>query len=149
MYQFEDEWTDALDTPLPENVIGLSKSHTTRFREFRSEKLDSYNTDINKLVIRLEKLINGLTADPVKVRNINYKVPNLNLINLSRDFSPTEKISRAVRSSMDGRHAGKLVPYLRWQLQHHQKKTPLPVVRSHRLQQMLLFPLFERRLELD
>lgn len=66
MYQYEDEWKDALDTP-PENVIGLSKSHTTRFREFRSEKLDSYNTDINKLVIRLERLINGLTADPVKV----------------------------------------------------------------------------------
>ena len=78
MYQYEDEWTDALDTTVPENVIGLSKSHTTRFREFRSEKLDSYNTDINKLVIRLEKLINGLTADPVKVR----KFMTLKTINL-------------------------------------------------------------------
>ncbi|XP_059471197.1 rabenosyn-5 [Neocloeon triangulifer] len=68
MYEYDDEYEDVAGASIrpPEVQVGITRSLTTKFREMRSEKMDSYNTDINKLVIRLEKLMNGLSSDPVK-----------------------------------------------------------------------------------
>ncbi|CAB3375595.1 Hypothetical predicted protein [Cloeon dipterum] len=68
MYEYEDdEFEGAGATAVaPKMQPGATRSLTSKFREFRSEKMDSYNTDINKLVIRLEKLMSGISTDAVK-----------------------------------------------------------------------------------
>ncbi|KZC15067.1 PREDICTED: rabenosyn-5 [Dufourea novaeangliae] len=45
--------------------IGAIKSHTTYFKEVRNARLERYSTETNKLLIRLDKLLNNLPADPV------------------------------------------------------------------------------------
>ncbi|XP_076294582.1 rabenosyn-5 isoform X2 [Lasioglossum baleicum] len=45
--------------------IGEIKSHTVYFKEIRNARLERYSTETNKLLIRLDKLLNNLPADPV------------------------------------------------------------------------------------
>ncbi|CAK9800806.1 Rbsn [Anthophora quadrimaculata] len=45
--------------------IGAIKSHTKYFKEIRNARLERYSTETNKLLIRLDKLLNNLPADPV------------------------------------------------------------------------------------
>ena len=45
--------------------IGAMKSHTAYFKEVRNARLERYSTETNKLLIRLDKLLNNLPSDPV------------------------------------------------------------------------------------
>ncbi|XP_003703620.2 rabenosyn-5 [Megachile rotundata] len=45
--------------------IGAVKSHTKYFKEVRNMRLERYSTETNKLLIRLDKLLNNLPTDPV------------------------------------------------------------------------------------
>lgn len=40
-------------------------SHTYYFKEVRNMRLERYSTETNKLLIRLDKLLNNLPSDPV------------------------------------------------------------------------------------
>lgn len=40
-------------------------SHTNYFKEVRNMRLERYSTETNKLLIRLDKLLNNLPSDPV------------------------------------------------------------------------------------
>ena len=44
------------------------------FREERAKRVDVRTMDINKFIVRLEKLMNQLPSDPVKRRNHEQKV---------------------------------------------------------------------------
>lgn len=41
------------------------KSHTVYFKEIRNTRLERYSSETNKLLIRLDKLLNNLPTDPV------------------------------------------------------------------------------------
>ncbi|CAL7938949.1 unnamed protein product [Xylocopa violacea] len=45
--------------------IGAIRSHTKYFKEIRNMRLERYSIETNKLLIRLDKLLNNLPADPV------------------------------------------------------------------------------------
>ncbi|KAF3423411.1 hypothetical protein E2986_03207 [Frieseomelitta varia] len=45
--------------------IGMMRSHTKYFKEIRNMRLERYSTETNKLLIRLDKLLNNLPTDPV------------------------------------------------------------------------------------
>ncbi|XP_034187930.1 rabenosyn-5 [Osmia lignaria lignaria] len=45
--------------------IGAIKSHTKYFKEIRNMRLERYSSETNKLLIRLDKLLNNLPNDPV------------------------------------------------------------------------------------
>ncbi|XP_076165758.1 rabenosyn-5 [Ptiloglossa arizonensis] len=45
--------------------IGAMKSHTVYFKEIRNTRLERYSSETNKLLIRLDKLLNNLPTDPV------------------------------------------------------------------------------------
>ncbi|XP_044004508.1 rabenosyn-5 isoform X2 [Aphidius gifuensis] len=45
--------------------IGATNSHTNYFREIRNTRLERYSTETNKLLIRLDKLLNNLPSDPI------------------------------------------------------------------------------------
>ncbi|XP_076231174.1 rabenosyn-5 [Calliopsis andreniformis] len=45
--------------------IGGMKSYTSYFKEIRNTRLERYSTETNKLLIRLDKLLNNLPTDPV------------------------------------------------------------------------------------
>ncbi|XP_006623714.1 rabenosyn-5 [Apis dorsata] len=45
--------------------IGVITSHTKYFKEIRNTRMERYSTETNKLLIRLDKLLNNLPSDPV------------------------------------------------------------------------------------
>ncbi|XP_066590256.1 rabenosyn-5 [Prorops nasuta] len=45
--------------------IGFIRSHTQYFREVRNIRLERYMSETNKLLIRLDKLLNNLPSDPI------------------------------------------------------------------------------------
>ncbi|XP_076626128.1 rabenosyn-5 isoform X1 [Colletes latitarsis] len=45
--------------------IGMMKSHTAYFKDIRNARLERYSSETNKLIIRLDKLLNNLPTDPV------------------------------------------------------------------------------------
>ncbi|XP_053985826.1 rabenosyn-5 isoform X1 [Hylaeus volcanicus] len=45
--------------------IGATKSYTAYFKEIRNARLERYSLETNKLLIRLDKLLNNLPTDPV------------------------------------------------------------------------------------
>ncbi|XP_003698279.1 rabenosyn-5 [Apis florea] len=45
--------------------IGVITSHTKYFKEIRNARMERYSTETNKLLIRLDKLLNNLPSDPV------------------------------------------------------------------------------------
>ncbi|KAK0167842.1 hypothetical protein PV327_001699 [Microctonus hyperodae] len=45
--------------------LGAIKSHTLYFNEIRNARLERYSTETNKLLIRLDKLLNNLPTDPI------------------------------------------------------------------------------------
>jgi rabenosyn-5 len=47
-------------------LVGTTRSYTESFRTLRSERLERYAAETNKLVIRLGKLLIDLPADPGK-----------------------------------------------------------------------------------
>jgi rabenosyn-5 len=46
--------------------VGATRSYTESFRAIRNSRLERYAVETNKLLIRLDKLIVDLPADPVK-----------------------------------------------------------------------------------
>lgn len=46
--------------------VGATRSYTESFRAIRSSRLERYAAETNKLLIRLDKLLVDLPADPVK-----------------------------------------------------------------------------------
>lgn len=45
--------------------IGVITSYTKYFKEIRNTRMERYSTETNKLLIRLDKLLNNLPSDPV------------------------------------------------------------------------------------
>ncbi|XP_017763467.1 PREDICTED: rabenosyn-5 isoform X2 [Eufriesea mexicana] len=45
--------------------IGAMRSHTKYFKDIRNMRLERYSIETNKLLIRLDKLLNNLPSDPV------------------------------------------------------------------------------------
>ncbi|XP_011311929.1 rabenosyn-5 isoform X1 [Fopius arisanus] len=45
--------------------IGAMKIHTIYFRDIRNSRLERYSAETNKLLIRLDKLLNNLPTDPI------------------------------------------------------------------------------------
>ncbi|XP_015127784.1 rabenosyn-5 isoform X2 [Diachasma alloeum] len=45
--------------------IGAIKTHTVYFRDIRNARLERYSAETNKLLIRLDKLLNNLPTDPI------------------------------------------------------------------------------------
>lgn len=56
------KWTLFHGTPF----IGAARSYTESFQAIRSSRLERYAAETNKLLIRLDKLLVDLPADPVK-----------------------------------------------------------------------------------
>lgn len=83
----QDEMTDTFsenNTPIRENrkkveinwgpqELGAIKSHTLYFNEIRNARLERYSTETNKLLIRLDKLLNNLPTDPIDRKGIAIK----------------------------------------------------------------------------
>jgi len=65
--------TAYLEDNRDENILP-SVSHTDHFRQERSRRADMLAMDTNKLIIRLEKLLTSLPADPVKRRSHEQSV---------------------------------------------------------------------------
>ena len=55
-------------------TISLYNNSIFDFREERAKRVDVRTMDINKFIVRLEKLMNQLPSDPVKRRNHEQKV---------------------------------------------------------------------------
>lgn len=51
--------------------IGSTKSYTVYFRDIRNSRLERYSAETNKLLIRLDKLLNNLPSDPIDRKGIN------------------------------------------------------------------------------
>jgi len=47
-----------------------SRSHTTRFKKIRSDRIDASVAETNKLLLRLDKLLTDLPNDPVKRKGL-------------------------------------------------------------------------------
>ncbi|XP_003488110.1 rabenosyn-5 [Bombus impatiens] len=74
----QDEMSDSFANNIPSTTrqrspelnwgpqeIGAMTSHTNYFKEVRNMRLERYSTETNKLLIRLDKLLNNLPSDPV------------------------------------------------------------------------------------
>lgn len=48
-----------------EICLGALTSHTNYFKDIRNARLERYAYETNKLLIRLDKLLNNLPSDPV------------------------------------------------------------------------------------
>lgn len=46
-------------------IPGVITSHTKYFKDVRNARLERYAYETNKLLIRLDKLLNNLPSDPV------------------------------------------------------------------------------------
>ena len=51
--------------------VGVTKSYTKYFKEIRNTRLERYSSETNKLLIRLDKLLNHLPNDPVERKGLN------------------------------------------------------------------------------
>ncbi|XP_047369981.1 rabenosyn-5 [Vespa velutina] len=54
-----------LEISREQQEAGVTKSHTIYFKEIRFKRLERYESETNKLKIRLNKLLNNLPSDPV------------------------------------------------------------------------------------
>nr|XP_050867754.1 rabenosyn-5 isoform X2 [Vespula vulgaris] len=54
-----------LEISREQQETGVTKSHTKYFKEIRHKRLERYASETNKLLIRLNKLLNNLPSDPV------------------------------------------------------------------------------------
>jgi len=53
-------------------------SHTKYFKDIRNTRLERYAYETNKLLIRLDKLLNNLPSDPVERKGEKvYKLKNI------------------------------------------------------------------------
>ncbi|CAD1479400.1 unnamed protein product [Heterotrigona itama] len=52
-------------SPPSRSETGTTRSHTAYFRQTRNARLERYSAQTNKLLIRLDKLLNDLPTDPV------------------------------------------------------------------------------------
>ena len=55
------------------SISGVTRSYTQTFRSIRNNRLERYAAETNKLLIRLDKLLVNLPADPVKRKGKNIK----------------------------------------------------------------------------
>lgn len=57
-----DSWNIITDL---KSILGATASHTRYFKDIRNARLERYAYETNKLLIRLDKLLNNLPSDPV------------------------------------------------------------------------------------
>lgn len=51
-------------------LVGVTVNHTAYFKKVRDTKIDNFAVETNKLIIRLDKLINEAPTDPSKRKGI-------------------------------------------------------------------------------
>ncbi|KAI5729579.1 hypothetical protein M8J76_004120 [Diaphorina citri] len=61
VHYYEQNW--------PVQDIGASRNHTQRFKTLRDDRYERFSHEINKLIIRLDKLLTNMPIDPIKKKN--------------------------------------------------------------------------------
>lgn len=82
----------------PLQELGTSRSHTLMFKTLRDDRFERFSHEINKLIIRLDKLLTNMPLDPIKKKNHEQSiVPWLDgkdvprCPNCTRSFNPITK----------------------------------------------------------
>lgn len=53
----------------PVQDIGASRNYTQRFKTLRNDRFERFSHEINKIIIRLDKLLTNMPLDPIKKKN--------------------------------------------------------------------------------